>query len=161
MIGWRRGCSNAAPLNSILRRRKSQLTRAHRRAACRDCPPPPPAAGRLRHSWCVLAAGSTEATVEACGLAVVAWLAHRLPVGAVPEQGHIPAMRDDVVDHSRRQYAAQRLALVALAQRVRSQIGRTSFAPRAGIAALGTARVDLLPVLCQVQGAKGKGRPCY
>ena len=60
-------------------------------------------------------AGSSEATVMQGGLAVVAGLAHRLPVGAVPEQGHVPAMRLDVVDHGGWQDAALRFALGALA----------------------------------------------
>lgn len=36
----------------------------------------------------------------ACGLQVVAWLGHRLPVPLVPEQITIASMRDAMVHHS-------------------------------------------------------------
>ena len=52
----------------------------------------------------------TEAAVFSGGLCAVATRTKRLPVGAIPENFSIPAMRDDVIDYGRRSQPSGSLA---------------------------------------------------
>lgn len=78
-----------------------------------------------------------ESTVPRRGLAVVAGLAHRLPVAAIPEQLLITAVRDPVIHHRRRGRAlATLVALFALTERVLSKPRLARPLPRCRIATL-------------------------
>ena len=61
-------------------------------------------------------------------LAVVARLAHGLPVALIPEQTLVASMRDHVIDHGRGQHMIEQRTLIALARRCAR---RYSCAPQA------------------------------
>jgi hypothetical protein len=88
-----------------------------------------------------------ETTVRAGGLFVVALLRHGLPIGALPKQRHVAAMRDDMIDYlgdGDTQLASH--AVRALTERMRGEVRFAGLLPSVAVAALGS-RAALLVLL--------------
>lgn len=85
---------------------------------------------------------SSKAAVFGGCLAVVTWLAQRLPVLTIPEQSIVTFVRHDVVDHSR--CGDQAIAFTLSAERMLIQKPNTSLAPAACVATLVSRSASLV-----------------
>jgi hypothetical protein len=89
-------------------------------------PPAMPMMPRIERYAHLITACDRSAPLQSLLVAVVAPLAHRLPVLSVPKQCAVAAMRDDMIDHLRRRNATASLAFDA---EFSPAICRTRFLP--------------------------------